>query len=110
MVQDYTTEFRRQALTPRVSLVDSSTYTKYVSGLHDRIRIDLSLFLVNDLSRASSITTTIERKNQARGEKKSEEGTSKQKKKFNSKHSEKRNSISNNGNRKKKSGLWLKED
>lgn len=88
-IQDYTTEFRRQALTLGVSLNDPSTCTKYLSGLHERIRAELSLFPIQDLSSASTTAMAIERKNKAYGEKKSQIGNFKQTKKFSPKKSKK---------------------
>jgi Retrotransposon gag protein len=62
-VQDYTTEFRRLAISLGVSLNESSALMKYISGLQQQIGTELRLFPVQDVSSASSIVMTLEKKN-----------------------------------------------
>nr|CAD1824901.1 unnamed protein product [Ananas comosus var. bracteatus] len=69
-VQDYTTDFWRQALALGISLNDPQVFRKYTAGLQERINDELHLFDVRDIASASQTAMAIERKNKlSRGEK-----------------------------------------
>jgi len=70
-VQDYTTEFFRQALGLGISLDNEDTFMKYKGGLHEDIRNELTLFHVEDITDASTKAIAIEVRNKARGGRKS---------------------------------------
>ncbi|OMO68099.1 hypothetical protein CCACVL1_20083 [Corchorus capsularis] len=52
-VQEYTTEFRKQAMLLGVSLRGAETLAKYKAGLHYSLRTELALFNVKDIDDAS---------------------------------------------------------
>ncbi|OMO98339.1 hypothetical protein CCACVL1_04249, partial [Corchorus capsularis] len=52
-VQEYTTEFRKQAILFGVSLRGAETLAKYKAGLHYSLRTELALFNVKDIDDAS---------------------------------------------------------
>ncbi|OMO52468.1 Retrotransposon gag protein [Corchorus olitorius] len=52
-VQEYTTEFRKQAMLIGVNLRGAETLAKYKAGLHYSLRTELALFNVKDLDDAS---------------------------------------------------------
>nr|CAD1827286.1 unnamed protein product [Ananas comosus var. bracteatus] len=73
-VQDYTTDFRRQALALGISLDDPQVFSKYTAGLQERINGELRLFGIRDIASASQTVMAIEQKNKlSRGEKPSRE-------------------------------------
>lgn len=52
-VQEYTTEFRRLAVTLGISTDNEDVFTKYVVGLHRQIQNELRLHVSEDISNAS---------------------------------------------------------
>nr|CAD1816987.1 unnamed protein product [Ananas comosus var. bracteatus] len=89
-MQDYTTDFRRQALALGISLDDPQVFRKYTAGLQERINDELRLFGVRDIASASQTVMAIERKNKlSRGEKSSRE-SAEGSKKFKKKRSKKK--------------------
>ncbi|XP_038973019.1 uncharacterized protein LOC120105044 [Phoenix dactylifera] len=75
-VQEYTTEFRRLAVTLGISLDNEDVFTKYVAGLHRQIQNEIRLYNATGVSSASGIAMAIELKNKP-GEQKASEGVQK---------------------------------
>ena len=61
-VQEYTSDFRNQALVLDLRLDDFAIYMKYVSGLAEYIRKELKMFSVTTLAEACVKATAIEGK------------------------------------------------
>ncbi|MEX5618406.1 hypothetical protein ABFV55_27385, partial [Pseudomonas syringae] len=61
-VQEYTSDFRNQALVLDLRLDDFAIYMKYVSGLAEYIRKELKMFSVTMLAEACVKATAIEGK------------------------------------------------
>uniref|UniRef100_A0A6V7QVL6 Retrotransposon gag domain-containing protein n=1 Tax=Ananas comosus var. bracteatus TaxID=296719 RepID=A0A6V7QVL6_ANACO len=63
IVQDYTIDFRWQALALGISFDDSQVFRKYTAGLQEPINDELCLFGVRDITSTSQTAIAIERKN-----------------------------------------------
>nr|CAD1830141.1 unnamed protein product [Ananas comosus var. bracteatus] len=60
-MQDYTTDFRHQALVLGISLEDPQVFRKYTAGLQESINDELYLFDVRDIAWASQIAMNMSR-------------------------------------------------
>ncbi|XP_071702891.1 uncharacterized protein [Rutidosis leptorrhynchoides] len=67
-VQEYTTEFRRLAVSLGIQIDGEETFTKYVAGLTRSVRTELRLHSVSKISDASGIAMAIEQKNRMSGQ------------------------------------------
>ncbi|GKA18729.1 hypothetical protein Tco_0698644 [Tanacetum coccineum] len=68
-VQEYTTEFRRLAMTLGIAKYSVDIFTKYVVGLPLQIQNEMRLHMITNISNASSIAMAIEQKNKDGGRK-----------------------------------------
>ncbi|GJV03437.1 hypothetical protein Tco_1337006 [Tanacetum coccineum] len=68
-VQEYTTEFRRLAMTLGIAIYNVDIFTKYVVGLPLQIQNEMRLHMITNISNASSIAMAIEQKNKDGGRK-----------------------------------------
>ncbi|GJX96112.1 glutamate-rich WD repeat-containing protein 1 [Tanacetum coccineum] len=68
-VQEYTTNFRRLAVTLGISTNNEDVFTKYVAGLPQQIQTEMRLHTTKNISEASSIAMAIELKNKSSGQK-----------------------------------------
>ncbi|PWA90212.1 hypothetical protein CTI12_AA103160 [Artemisia annua] len=68
-VQEYTTEFRRLAVTLGIPIDNVDVFTKYVAGLPLQIQNEIRLHVTTNISNASSIAMAIEQKNKVGGRK-----------------------------------------
>ncbi|GJY15489.1 glutamate-rich WD repeat-containing protein 1 [Tanacetum coccineum] len=68
-VQEYTTNFRRLAVTLGISTNNEDVFTKYVAGLPQQIQTEMRLHTTKNISKASSIAMAIELKNKSSGQK-----------------------------------------
>ncbi|PWA84034.1 hypothetical protein CTI12_AA134850 [Artemisia annua] len=68
-VQEYTTEFRRLAVTLGIPIDNVDVCTKYVAGLPPQIQTEMRLPVITNISNASSIAMAIEQKNKIGGRK-----------------------------------------
>lgn len=66
-VQEYTTDFRKQAIALSVNMRDPETLEKYKGGLPFSIRTELALFPVTDIDDACKKAMYIEMKSQPYG-------------------------------------------
>ncbi|GJW16490.1 hypothetical protein Tco_0020623 [Tanacetum coccineum] len=64
-VQEYTTDFRRLAVTLGISINNEDVFTKYVAGLPQQIQTEMRLHTTKNISQASSIAMAIELKNKS---------------------------------------------
>jgi hypothetical protein len=65
-VQDYTTEFRRQALGLGISLNNAETLRKYLAGLRDELRKEVTLIPITNISEACKRAVVFEDLNRGR--------------------------------------------
>jgi hypothetical protein len=65
-VQDYTTDFRRKALSLGISLSDRDTLRKYLAGLREDLRKEVTLTPIHDIGEACKRATVFEELNRGR--------------------------------------------